>query len=68
MNSLRLREGFEEPEFAQRTGLDARGLIGSLETLRARNLLEKSHGSWRASALGFRFLNDVLGEFLVPQH
>jgi oxygen-independent coproporphyrinogen-3 oxidase len=68
MNALRLREGFEEHEFKQRTGLDAHGLIGSLEGLRARHLLEKSHGNWRASALGFRFLNDVLGEFLVPQH
>jgi putative oxygen-independent coproporphyrinogen III oxidase len=71
MNALRLREGFDEPEFEQRTGLDTGGLIGALEGLRARQLLEKSHGShgsdgnWRASALGFRFLNDVLGEFLV---
>jgi putative oxygen-independent coproporphyrinogen III oxidase len=68
MNSLRLREGFDEPEFEQRTGLDAGGLAGSLEGLRARQLLEKgllSRGNWRASALGFRFLNDVLGEFLV---
>jgi len=68
MNALRLREGFEEAEFNQRTGLDAEGLIASLEGLRRRNLLEKSHGHWRASALGFRFLNDVLGEFLMPQH
>jgi putative oxygen-independent coproporphyrinogen III oxidase len=67
MNALRLREGFEEPEFKQRTGIDAAGLIASLEALRARNLLEKSQGNWRASALGFRFLNDVLGEFLAPQ-
>jgi len=66
MNALRLRDGFEEPEFTQRTGLAARALIGSLEGLRARDLLEKSNGSWRASALGFRFLNDVLGEFLPP--
>jgi putative oxygen-independent coproporphyrinogen III oxidase len=68
MNSLRLREGFDEPEFEQRTGLDAGSLAGSLEGLRARQLLEKgplSRGNWRASALGFRFLNDVLGEFLV---
>jgi putative oxygen-independent coproporphyrinogen III oxidase len=66
MNALRLREGFDEPEFERRTGLPAGGLIRSLEGLRARDLLEKSHGSWRASALGFRFLNDVLGEFLPP--
>jgi putative oxygen-independent coproporphyrinogen III oxidase len=68
MNSLRLREGFDEPEFEQRTGLDAGGLAGSLEGLRAHQRLEKgplSRGNWRASALGFRFLNDVLGEFLV---
>jgi oxygen-independent coproporphyrinogen-3 oxidase len=67
MNALRLRGGFEEGEFQRRTGLDTQGLIESLEGLRTRNLLEKSHGSWRASALGFRFLNDVLGEFLVPE-
>jgi putative oxygen-independent coproporphyrinogen III oxidase len=66
MNALRLCEGFEEPEFEQRTGLDAAGLLGSLEGLRGRKLLEKSRENWRASALGFRFLNDVLGEFLPP--
>jgi putative oxygen-independent coproporphyrinogen III oxidase len=68
MNALRLREGFEESEFKQRTGLDADAMIDSLEGLRARNLLEKNHGNWRASPLGFRFLNDVLSEFLPPQH
>lgn len=68
MNALRLREGFQEREFTERTGLAAAGLLGSLEALRARDLLEKSHGNWRASALGFRFLNDVLAEFLVPRH
>jgi putative oxygen-independent coproporphyrinogen III oxidase len=65
MNALRLREGFEEQQFEQRTGLAAAVLGASLERLRARALLERDGNRWFASALGFRFLNDVVSEFLV---
>jgi oxygen-independent coproporphyrinogen-3 oxidase len=67
MNTLRLLEGFHEREFEQRTGLSSSVLQASLTRLRARNLVEQSAGRWRASALGFNFLNDVISEFLGPQ-
>jgi oxygen-independent coproporphyrinogen-3 oxidase len=66
MNALRLREGFEESEFEQRTGLAATTLHATLDRLQARGLLERHVKKWRASTLGFRFLNDVVSEFLVP--
>jgi oxygen-independent coproporphyrinogen-3 oxidase len=67
MNALRLLEGFDEREFEQRTGLHSGILSASLARLRARDLVECSGGRWRASALGFNFLNDVVSEFLAPQ-
>lgn len=67
MNTLRLLEGFEEREFEQRTGLHSEVLTASLARLRVRELIEQREGRWRASPLGFNFLNDVVGEFLAPQ-
>ena len=67
MNTLRLLEGFDELEFEQRTGLHIEVLQAPLARLRARDLIERCAGRWRASALGFSFLNDVVSEFLVPQ-
>jgi putative oxygen-independent coproporphyrinogen III oxidase len=67
MNTLRLLEGFDEGEFEQRTGLPRSVLQASLARLRARDLVEQNGGRWRASALGFNFLNDVVSEFLVPE-
>jgi hypothetical protein len=37
---------------------------GANERLRARGLLEQRRGRWRASPLGFNFLNDLVSEFL----
>ncbi len=68
MNTLRLKEGFEEGEFELRTGLNSEVLRAPLARLRARDLVEQCAGRWRASALGFSFLNDVVGEFLGPLH
>ena len=67
MNTLRLLEGFDEREFEQRTGLSSSVLQAPLARLRARDLVEQNAGRWRASALGFNFLNDVVSEFLAPQ-
>ena len=67
MNTLRLLEGFEEREFEQRTGLRSEVLTASLARLRVRELIEQREGRWRASPLGFNFLNDVVSEFLAPQ-
>jgi coproporphyrinogen III oxidase-like Fe-S oxidoreductase len=47
--------------------LERKVLTVSLTRLRARGLMEQHEGRWRASALGFSFLNDVVSEFLAPQ-
>jgi oxygen-independent coproporphyrinogen-3 oxidase len=67
MNTLRLREGFEPREFEQRTGLTPAVLAEPLARLAARELVEQSDGRWRASPRGYRFLNDVVSEFLGAQ-
>jgi oxygen-independent coproporphyrinogen-3 oxidase len=67
MNALRLRTGFAPGEFEQRTGLAAGVLQETLTRLEARELVEWEAGHWRASPRGYRFLNDVLGEFLAPR-
>jgi oxygen-independent coproporphyrinogen-3 oxidase len=68
MNALRLNDGFRIADFEQRTGVDwsvAQPVIVALET---RGLLELRDEFWRTTALGGRFLNDVLAEFLaVPR-
>jgi coproporphyrinogen III oxidase-like Fe-S oxidoreductase len=64
MNSLRLREGYLEREFEQRTGLSSALLRPQLEHLRTRGLMEHHADRWITSPQGFDFLNDVIAEFL----
>jgi putative oxygen-independent coproporphyrinogen III oxidase len=68
INALRLVEGFEASVFEQRTGLPRGILEAPLARARARGLIEPEAGRWRATALGFNFLNDLLGEFLSEAH
>jgi putative oxygen-independent coproporphyrinogen III oxidase len=67
MNALRLCEGFAAADFEATTGLEAGVLEQPMARLGARGLIEAQAGHWRASARGYRFLNDVLTEFLGPQ-
>jgi oxygen-independent coproporphyrinogen-3 oxidase len=64
MNALRLVEGFEEREFEQRTGLGCDVIAAALARAVARRLIAREGSRWRATARGFDFLNDLLGEFL----
>jgi len=64
LNALRLPEGFEPALFERRTGEPLARIAPTLAALEARGLLQKQAGHWRASALGQRFLNDVLTAFL----
>jgi len=64
LNALRLTEGFEPELFGARTGLQWVAVEPILSELEARGLIECASGRWRASALGGRFLNDVLVRFL----
>lgn len=64
MNAFRLVDGFRDELFVERTGLEAAGLDRALGPLAGRGLLQRTPGGWRATAKGFRFLNDILVELL----
>ena len=64
MNALRLAEGFPVSMFAERTGLPIVVAERSVAQAEARGLLERDHERIRPSALGRRYLNDLLGLFL----
>jgi oxygen-independent coproporphyrinogen-3 oxidase len=65
LNALRLKEGFRSAEFEAHTGLAFTGVRPRIERARERGLLELAGAaSWRPSELGWRFLNDLQGEFL----
>jgi oxygen-independent coproporphyrinogen-3 oxidase len=63
LNALRLREGFEVADFAERTGqaLDQQPGFG---LGLSRGLLEQQGSRVRTSDLGYRFLNDTVACFL----
>jgi oxygen-independent coproporphyrinogen-3 oxidase len=65
MNLLRLTEGFESRLFAERTGLTLHRIEPQLKEAEARGLIERSLTHIRPTALGQRFLNDLLTLFLT---
>jgi oxygen-independent coproporphyrinogen-3 oxidase len=65
LNALRLVDGFPESLFETRTGMGpgvlAEAAAGALQS----GLIERlPEGTWRPTALGLRFLNDLQAEFL----
>ena len=66
LNALRLNAGFERALFEQRTGLDFARVREPVEALAQRELLEVRGETIRASALGRRYLDSVVAEFLAP--
>jgi len=64
MNALRLTEGFPAALFAARTGLSLAAALPALEEAERRGLIERDALQIRPSALGRRFLNDLLQLFL----
>lgn len=66
LNALRLCDGFDRKLFEERTFLSWSTLKPQLEVAAARGLMIRDHGRWRASPLGWRFLNDVQAMFLPP--
>lgn len=66
MNALRLADGFAVSAFAERTGLQIAAAEKPLREAEARGLIERDHERIRPSALGRRFLNDLLQLFLPP--
>ena len=67
MNALRLAEGFPVSMFAERTGLPIVVAERALAQAEARGLLERDHERIRPTALGRRYLNDLLGLFLPEE-
>jgi putative oxygen-independent coproporphyrinogen III oxidase len=64
MNALRLSEGFERRTFSHRTGLEWSAVEPRLATLESRGLLVSTGGMCKPTALGLRFLNEMLLAFL----
>ncbi|MGE4370317.1 MAG: radical SAM family heme chaperone HemW [Burkholderiaceae bacterium] len=64
MNALRLRDGVPRPYFSERTGLSAQAIAEPLARAGRKGLLEPATDRFRTTALGWRFLNDLLAEFL----
>jgi putative oxygen-independent coproporphyrinogen III oxidase len=65
LNALRLRDGFDERLFESRTGRSFASIEPILEQAAARGLMERgAPETWRPTALGRRFLNDLQGLFL----
>ena len=66
LNTLRLRDGFAESLFEERTGLPASELVTATAAARRRGLIERDErANWRPTELGRRFLNDLQSEFIV---
>ena len=68
LNALRLREGFEEALFGERTGLPPSAIAAGVAQAIERGLLERvdtPQGRWlRPSTRGFDFLSDLQALFL----
>jgi putative oxygen-independent coproporphyrinogen III oxidase len=64
LNALRLKDGFAKPLFAERTGLSLNVIRPALAQAEARGLLEHDAYTLRASARGYRFLDDLVAMFL----
>lgn len=64
MNALRLNGGFELALFAGRTGLDLVRVLPRLAEAESRGLIVRDHQRVAPTALGRRFLNDLIGLFL----
>jgi putative oxygen-independent coproporphyrinogen III oxidase len=63
LNVLRQNSGSTFLEFESRTGLAATSIQAPILSLCARGLLECTDNSFRATALGLRFLDTVVAEF-----
>jgi oxygen-independent coproporphyrinogen-3 oxidase len=64
LNALRLTAGFERASFFARTGLPWEVVDAPIRAALDAGLLVHTAGGYRPSALGLRFLNDLLLRFL----
>lgn len=66
LNVMRLRQGFPDTLFQARTGLPASLLDEPCARAEENGWLERSNGTVRPTAFGYRFLNDLQSLFLAP--
>jgi oxygen-independent coproporphyrinogen-3 oxidase len=66
MNALRLNGGFALRLFEERAGVPLTAVLPGLEEAERRGLIERDHERVVPTALGQRFLNDLLQIFLGP--
>jgi putative oxygen-independent coproporphyrinogen III oxidase len=64
MNALRLNQGFDLDLYPERIGCDSTPLLARLDAAEARGLIVRDHRRVTPSALGRRFLNDLIAMFL----
>jgi len=64
MNALRLNNGFPVALFEERAGVPLTAVLKQLEEAEKRGLIEHDHQRITPTALGRRFLNDLLQIFL----
>lgn len=64
LNALRLKDGVPASYFYERTGQSLLSIAPALARARSKGLLENNPLRLQASALGWRFLNDLQSEFL----
>jgi len=64
LNALRLKDGVPASMFEERTGMSIAAISRALHTASAKGLLDSDPTRLRASALGWRFLNDLQEMFL----
>jgi len=67
LNALRLRAGFSGGLYEERTGLPLDGVRDRMALAEVRGLMQRDdRAGWRCTALGYRFLNDLL-QFFLPE-
>ncbi len=64
LNALRLIDGVPLADFSERTGVPMERIAGALASARERGWLVEDAGHLQTTALGQRFLNDVISGFL----
>lgn len=64
LNALRLRDGVSAASFVERTGLPVAAITPSLARAVKKGLLVDDPTRFKATDLGWRFLNDLQSEFL----
>lgn len=64
LNALRLVDGVPLGDFTARTGVSLETIAGALADAKRRQWLRDEDGRLHTTALGQRFLNDVIGSFI----